>query len=657
MRADRVTAGMEEHVRNAFGATITLIAVVLPLAAQTTVTGTVTVPAGQSLNLDTGTTSVTSGDIYWSPHNPESNSSGIAPLGTSGNAVIAYPPASVTAANFSSITLAQLLSYDYVYYADNAPGPVFAVHTNENNYAAVLVTAVAGDNSTITLQFITFHSPTISQVLNNYSQVGPGFPNAGIALGSLFIVKGGTLASATSAVLASSAAPGLPTTLNGASVSVTVNGTTVTPAFYYAINTQLALVMPSNTPIGSGTITVKYNGVTSPAFNIEVVASALGFAGYYGYGTGLGIATDPGTGAFYNYMNSIPPGATVVLWGSGLGADPTRDTTFVTPTGGFAINGLAALYVGGVEATIQYQGASGYPGVNQLNAMIPANVPTGCHVPVVGVTAAGVPTNFITVPIGTGICEEPEWGRNGTMLSSLAAQTTVNTFLLGLNLPLDANGNVQPHVNVNLPIDFYSYTGGGFGTASGVVSSGGCIANSTLYASATEPLLSPNIIVPQVGDLTITPLNPVAGAYQLPPGSVGPGGTLTFEAETSAQGGGFTTTVTLPTPTLNWTNQDAASTIDRAGGLNVTWSGGQAGTYVYITGKTTGTGGGGSFTCIAPVSAKQFTVPPYVFAALPGETATITVGDQTIPQTFQGEQIDYGYTQGSDSQSVSATLQ
>lgn len=637
-----MTAGTEAQVRGLLNATITLIAVVLPIAAQTNITGTVTLASGHHLDLDTGATSVTGGDLLWLQTGQ---------LNPVGNALIAYLAGAVTASNFSSVTLAQLMGYTYN--TDSALGPAFAVHTNGGNYSAVLITGSAQDSSTITLQFITFTSPTISQVLNNYSQIGSGFSNSGIAVGSLFIVKGGSLATATSvSALESSAPPGLPTALNGASVSVTVNGTTVTPAFYYAINTQLALVMPSSTPPGAGTITVTCNGQTSPPFNIQVVANALGFAGYYGYGTGLGIATDPDSGAFYNYTNSILPGTTVILWGSGLGADAARDTTFVAPVGGFPINALAALYVGGVSANVGYQGASGYPGVNQLNVTIPSNAPTGCHVPVVGVNSAGVPTNFITLPIGTSVCQEPEWGRDGTLLSTLAAQTTVNTGSIALNLPLDANGNIQSNVGINMPVSFYSYTGAGFGAAPGVVSSGGCIADSTLYSSAANGIQIPNMFVNPT-DIRITPTRAGTQIYNLPPGLVGPGQSASIQVVGSAQVGSFTANATLPSPTLNWTNQAAAAEIARASGLAVKWTGGQPGTYVNIS----GTAGAGIFTCIAPVSANQFTVPSYIFTALPGGTATISVANQTIPQTFQAAQIDYGYTQGSDSQTVNATLQ
>jgi uncharacterized protein (TIGR03437 family) len=630
--------------------TLLYAVMVFPIAAWANVTGTQTLQSGPKLNLDTGAVSPSSGDLYWLTSGQ---------IVAFAGATMASPPASVTAANFSSITQAQLLGYTYnqsVIYGP-APGSIFAVHTNGGNYAAVLVTAVAPDQSTITLQFITFTAPSISQVINNYSLVPSGFPNSGISPGSLFIIKGGSMASATTvSALQSSAAPGLPATLNGAGVSVTVNGTTVTPAFYYAISTQLALVLPSNTPVGAGTVTVTYNGQTSLPYNIQVVANAFGFAAYYGNGSGLGLSTNASNYALYNYTNSIPPGTTVVLYGSGLGADPARDTVY-TPVA-FSINSLAHIYVGGIDSSIFYQGASGYPGLNEIDVTIPAGATTGCHVPVVGVNAAGVPTNFITLPIGAGVCEDPASGLDGTMLSTLSAQAKVNAGSITVTVPLDGNGIPSSTVVSSTPVSFYAYTGAGFGAQPGIVSSGGCVANSIPYSTATNGLETGQIMV--IGqNLLLEPSIAGTDSYALLPGTVGPGGSVTFQVESSAQVGGFTATVTIPSPSLNWTNQSAAITVTRSQGLDVTWTGGQTGTYVSISGFQGGLPNGANalFSCIAPVSAGQFTVPPYVFASLPNNSVTIGLANQTMAVTFSAAEIDYGYTQGFDGQTVTAALQ
>ncbi len=176
---------------------------------------------------------------------------------------------------------------------------------------------------------------------------------------------------------------GLPLTLNGASVSVTVNGVTTHPAFYYAIATDLAAVLPSSTPVGTGTIVVNYNGGSASA-PITVVPSALGFITYNpgSGGVGLGNVTNNSTGAVYNYNNSTAPGDTIVLWGSGLGASIDSDTLYTSSP--HAINVPLQIYIGGLPAVIAYQGSSGYPGLNQIDVTIPKGVQPGCGVSVVG---------------------------------------------------------------------------------------------------------------------------------------------------------------------------------------------------------------------------------------------------------------------------------
>jgi uncharacterized protein (TIGR03437 family) len=134
------------------------------------------------------------------------------------------------------------------------------------------------------------NAPAIFEVENNYSYISPGTPNYGIAPGSVFIIIGTGLSTDAGPVLQSSAPPGLPTTLNGTSISVNVDGTMATPAIYYTSDGQLAAVLPSDTPTGTGTITVTYNGQTSAPAPIVVVASSLGLDTYYGYGTGLAVA-------------------------------------------------------------------------------------------------------------------------------------------------------------------------------------------------------------------------------------------------------------------------------------------------------------------------------------------------------------------------------
>ena len=68
----------------------------------------------------------------------------------------------------------------------------------------------------------------------------------------------------------------LPTDLAGTSVQVTVQGITVDCFLIFTSSGQLAVVLPSNTPTGEGTLTVTYEGETSQPVPIKVVESSFG---------------------------------------------------------------------------------------------------------------------------------------------------------------------------------------------------------------------------------------------------------------------------------------------------------------------------------------------------------------------------------------------
>jgi uncharacterized protein (TIGR03437 family) len=509
--------------------------------------------------------------------------------------------------------------------------------------------------------------PIINQVLNNYSLIPDGFPNSGISPGALFIIKGAGLADPTApVVLQSSAAPGLKSTLNGATVKVTVNGTAVTPVFYYAIVSQLALVLPSNTPLGAATVTVSYGGQTSAPAQFQVVQTAMGFDAYYGSGTGLGVATDNVTGAVYNYTNSVPVGATIVLWGSGLGADAARDVQYAPAN--FPINNLAHLYIGGVEVPILYQGASGYPGVNQVDVTIPVGVPVGCAVPVVGVTAAGLPTNIVTLPIGIGGCVDSFIGLSATQLQNYSAQPNVRNGLINLKYGTTGNpngGGVQ--IVPSASASFQDSNGAPYRPASNDVTVGGCVTLENALGSSSGILSvgldAGTITAGGPGSNPFTLGSNVTGGYfsNLPSGFIpAAGGTFTFTGGGGASVGAFNSSIVFPTPFMTWTNQAAAASITRSAGLPVTWTGGPAGSFVNINGISSVTVNGqqlvGGFYCLVPATANQFTVPSYILNALPAGTGGVTVTNTTSHQPFQAPGLTYGLIYATTALSANGTF-
>lgn len=297
-------------------------------------------------------------------------------------------------------------------------------------------------------------APAIAGVFNNYSYTQPGYPNSGIAPSTLIIVTDTGLANATTGpvTLESSAAPGLPANLNGATISVTAGAATVTPALYYALPTQLAAVLPANTPTGTASVIVTVHGTPSPAFQFQVVEAVPGLDTYYGTGGGMATATDNQTGALIDFTHSAAPGQTIVLSGSGLGAD-AADSDTVFSSAPHPINlSSTQVYIGGVEAAILYAGSSGYPGLDQIDVTIPASVGAGCRVSVVAVVA-GVDSNFALIPInpGGGVCSDPMYDYDGTILAAALSSTVTsgiatieqltNTDLAGVTFVSLADGN------------------------------------------------------------------------------------------------------------------------------------------------------------------------------------------------------------------------
>lgn len=400
---------------------LAILACAFPIAVRADLSENTILQTGSALNLDTGAVAGSGGDILW-------NGSTIAPQGSAtvynvGNAGVTnfngLPQSywvTLAAAGRSTPIAANLL----------VAGDAFVANISSGKIAKVLV--VANSGGAITLQFTTFGAsaatgPAVAQILNNSSLTPVGMPNYGIAPSSIFVVQGSNLADPGTPVLQDSSA-GLPLTLNGASITVVVAGVTTHPALYYTSAAQLAAVLPAATPVGTGTLTVNYRGTNSSPAPIQVVASAIGIneynqipipLGVLNTNIDLGVATDAVTGALLSFTNSASPGQIIVLWTTGLGADPSdSDTTYSSTP--HSVNTPLQIYVGGILATILYQGSAGYPGVNQINLTIPTSVTPDCQVPLVAVTGK-INSNVVVLPIHQG---------GGTCVSQLTAGRTIS---------------------------------------------------------------------------------------------------------------------------------------------------------------------------------------------------------------------------------------
>ncbi len=303
------------------------LALVLPMAALADVGGTTTLPSGQELNLSTGTTGNSGGDIQWT-------GSAIDFVGTA----VGFDLPGNNAANFPSYMLTEaeadmvLMSSSPIPLGSLVVGNLFLMQTNSGSFAKLLVTAQSG--TSITLQYDTFGiTPTITAVLD----AGSYTPN--IAEGSVFVIKGTGLSS-----------PGLtqppfplPTAIGGVSIAFTpALGGSPTLAFIdYLYNTggmnQLAAILPSTLPVGFYNLTVTNNGVTSSPFPVTVVAQKPGLLTVDESGDGLAVAQNyisateldldrytTGTVAGFT-ISPAHPGETLIAWATGFGAVPFAD--------------------------------------------------------------------------------------------------------------------------------------------------------------------------------------------------------------------------------------------------------------------------------------------------------------------------------------------
>jgi uncharacterized protein (TIGR03437 family) len=498
--------------------------------------------------------------------------------------------------------------------------------------------------------------PVIGQLQNNYSFMQPGLPGYGIAQGSIFIIRGRNLAKATTPVQDSYP---LPASLEGVSLSVTVNGTTTHPILYYVTPRQIGAILPSATPVGAGQITVTSNGETSPSAPIQVVRSAFGILTLSGSGAGRAAAFDAAN-RYLSVPNSVNPGEILNLWGSGIGSAAGDESVAQTPVD--LTNIPVEVIIGGISAAVRYRGRSIYPGLDQIQAVVPAGVAPGCWVSVV-VRTGGISSNFATIPVAASgrACSEPALGLTADMLrkpsisfGSISLQKNVGSANLGSpNDPASTKDIATAQFSrlmTEQPVnDLYA-------------SPGSCIVRAEILPPWLGPFQSTSLLdaglavrVSGPNGSTTIPLDETGGDFfyiSAPILIPAAGGTFSVE---NGNGGGdvkaFAATASLGAPPV-WSNRPANNGVmNRSDGVNITWTGGSANGYVRISGASNAANGPASFVCTAPASANQFTVPSWVLQALPatgpapnynGLVSYLSVAGVTNAQAFSASGLDAG---------------
>jgi uncharacterized protein (TIGR03437 family) len=528
-------------------------------------------------------------------------------------------------------------------------------------------------------------------VLNNYSYMQQGLPSYGIAQGSIFSIFGTNLAASASSL---QSVP-LSTALNNVSVKVTVGGTTTNAILYYVSPTLIDAILPSATPVGTGTITVTTAAGTSAAAPITVVQGAFGILTLNQAGTGAAWAFDANNNyATVGYAAAANPGDVIVIYGSGLGPVTGDETKTQTQTD--LTNQPISVTIGGQAGTVLYHGRTVFPGLDQVNVQLPSNVPPGCNVSLVVQTASKGNTidtvsNATTLAVaaaGSRTCSDPNTGYSSSVLSKCAtsgcstgsitiSKSTSTT--QGITIPgvgsfgggTTTTDDVSAYFNKFTPLQ----------AAGGIYSAQTTSVGSCNVYTFTENASNPSL--PNIPGATSTPLN--AGTITM---SGAASGTLTYKSPgydlSDSKGallpaaggqfsfnngsggpdiGQFTTSTTLGAALTS--NVSSIQTVTRSSGQNVTWSGGNTGTYVVISGFSLGSVGssttnyvGAIFWCTAPVAAQSFTVPASVLLALPPTgtfteqgvsvalPTTLSIANYSNPVTFTAPNLDQGVLQG-----------
>ena len=510
--------------------------------------------------------------------------------------------------------------------------------------------------------------PVILGLLNNYSFVQPGLPNYGIAQGSIFDIFGTNLADESGPL---QSVP-LKTTLSGVSASVTVAGVTVPLILYFVQPGQVAAILPSSTPPGSGNVTLTNKGQASLPFPIQVIPSAFGVLTLNGEGYGAAAVFDS-TYALLDFTKAVNPGESITIWGTGLGPVTEDETNFQTQQD--LVNIPIEVDIGGVPATVLYHGRSSYPGLDQINAIVPSGL-QGCFVSMV-VKTGSVVSNFATIPVAASgrTCSDPTLGVSAAQLQTLGSDSFFVRGTIVLNKDVTRTPGATPTVtttesasalfidvpgSLSLTGNLFAGLGASLGSCMvyGIDSSGKIVGpdftrGTSLDAGSALMVSGPNgssrmaVADPSKIYLYTEVFNPgfipdTGGTFSVDHIPNDPETGADIKVPIGAR-------ITMPPP-LVWSNQSGMTSVNRSAGVTVKWTGGDPGTYVSIVGSSILSAGsqvGAYFNCSAPLSDGEFSVPAAVLMSLPPSTQVsastfLRVGNITSAQNFSTAGVDIG---------------
>ncbi|HEY4362122.1 MAG TPA: hypothetical protein VGN17_14185 [Bryobacteraceae bacterium] len=504
-----------------------------------------------------------------------------------------------------------------------------------------------------------------------------------LAPDTVFVIFGSGMGPAA---LVAATAPNYPASLGGTSINFApvAGKTPIAAKIVYSSAGQVAGLLPSSIVPGAYNVQVAFNGQFSASQPVTVVARSFGIATANSQGTGAAQVTignvnngvslvrlTGGTLAFNGLTWTLAPahpGDTLVIWGTGGGADSQNDTGGTS--GDQTAQGNFSVLVDGTAIMPLYSGASsGYPGLWQINFTLPPTIAADCFASL-QVSAGGNLSNLASIaiaPAGQSSC------------SSQISTSTLNT--------LSNGGNI---VMAGLTMQHLSFTGGVQESVGGVFNRytsaeflipysgpklGLCTVLDQTYPKGGKEPSGPDALL-DAGTLTIsgpgiTPAKtvsvftgPSGPAYStsFTVGTLVDGGTYTLSGAGGKDVGPFTVSATMPT-SFAVTNLSALSTVNHAQALTINWNGSGFDQVIILieAAATTSATHGIVVSCAVPASPGTYTIPAAAMAYLAplagtsgqvvinagpnaggvasAESATST---QVTPNLVAGGKVDFG---------------
>jgi uncharacterized protein (TIGR03437 family) len=485
----------------------------------------------------------------------------------------------------------------------------------------------------------------------------PSFTSAGIvnALGyqnilapdTMFTIFGSNLGPAQ--LVAGSA--NYSTNLAGTSINFTpaAGGAAIDAKIVYTAASQVAGLLPSSITPGTYVVHVTYNGVTSSAQNVTVASRSFGIATSNSAGTGTAQATignvngglsltrfTSGTAAFGGYswvLSPAHPGDTIVLWGTGGGADAANDTG--ATSGDQTAAGNFVVTVDGRQITPLYAGASsGFPGLWQINFALPPDMAPDCFA-TAQVTAGGQTGNSVNIPIapvGQAACTDPS--TPASLFSKL--DSGGNLIFAAFAIAKIATTSLTQETASG---DVFSYSPAEWITLNSGPQFGSCRVYARTYPVGGRDPATPDAALDAGPKLSLSGPN-------IPAGSMGPvtsaigtsyGGALTAGTLTSgtynlsgpggSQVAAFNASTVFP-GSFTVTNWNSITTIDRTQPLTLNWTGSGVDQVGVVIASVVVSGGQDHLTtinCTVPAAPGSYTIAAGALGLLPAGSVAVSV--------------------------------